>query len=70
MSDPIPVESGEQYTLEIEELGEEGDGVGYVSDFAILVPEADLGATVDVEIREVGSNFARADVVDEEFDVS
>ncbi|MFB6096532.1 MAG: TRAM domain-containing protein [Haloferacaceae archaeon] len=66
-SSQIPVESGETYTLEIEELGEEGDGVGYVESFAILVPEADLGETADVEITEVGSNFARAEVVDEEF---
>lgn len=68
-SSQIPVETGETYTLEIEELGDEGDGVGYVENFAILVPEADLGETADVEISEVGSNFARAEIVGEEFEL-
>lgn len=64
-----PVETGESYTVEIEELGEEGDGVGYVEEFAVLVPEATLGETVEAEITEVGPNFARAEIVDEEFEV-
>lgn len=68
-SSQVPVETGETYTVEIEELGDEGDGIGYVEDFTIIVPEADLGATVDIEITEVGSNFARADTVGEEFQV-
>lgn len=65
-----PVEPGESYTVEIEELGDEGDGVGYVEQFAVLVPGAALGETVKARITEIGSNFARAEVVDEEFEVN
>ncbi|WP_435066836.1 TRAM domain-containing protein [Haloplanus sp. C73] len=62
-----PVTPGETYVVAIEELGSEGDGVGYVDDFAVLVDEATLGETVEIEITDVDSNFARGDVVDSEF---
>jgi len=68
MSDQ-PVTDGETHVVAIEELGSEGDGVGYVDDFAVLVDDATLGETVRVEIVDVGSNFARGDVVDSQFDL-
>jgi len=62
-----PVTTGETHVVAIEELGAEGDGVGYVDDFAVLVDEASLGETVQVEITDVGSNYARGEVVGAEF---
>ncbi|QGX96415.1 TRAM domain-containing protein [Haloplanus rallus] len=62
-----PVTAGETYVVAIEELGDEGDGVGYVDEFAVLVDGASLGETVQVEITDVGSNFAQADVLGDEF---
>ena len=62
-----PVTPGETHVVAIEELGSEGDGVGYVDDFAVLVDDASLGETVQVEITGVGSNFAHAEVVGAEF---
>ena len=62
-----PVETGETHVVAIEELGAEGDGVGYVGDFTVLVDEATLGETVQVEITDVASTFARGEVVDSEF---
>ena len=62
-----PVTAGETHVVAIEELGSEGDGVGYVDDFAVLVDDAPLGETVRVEITSVGSNFARGEVVGAEF---
>jgi predicted RNA-binding protein with TRAM domain len=62
-----PVTTGETHVVAIEELGSEGDGVGYVDEFAVLVDDAALGETVQVEITDVGSNFARGDVIDAEF---
>ncbi|WP_218124047.1 TRAM domain-containing protein [Haloplanus vescus] len=64
-----PVTPGDTYVVAIEELGSEGDGVGYVDDFAVLVDDATLGETVQVEITDVDSNFARGDVVDAEFGI-
>lgn len=72
MADPgttAPIETGEEYTVEIEDTGEEGDGVAEIEDFVVLVPEADLGERVTVEIEEIQESFARAHVVDPESDV-
>ncbi|MFB6101383.1 MAG: TRAM domain-containing protein [Haloplanus sp.] len=65
-----PVTTGETYVVTIQELGSEGDGVGYVDDFAVLVDDATLGETVQIEITDVGANFARGEVLDAEFDVT
>jgi 23S rRNA (uracil1939-C5)-methyltransferase len=62
-----PVTTGETHVVAIEELGSEGDGVGYVDDFAVLVDDAALGETVRVEITDVESNYAHGEVVDAEF---
>jgi len=62
-----PVTTGETYVVTIDELGAEGDGVGYVDGFAVLIDDAALGETVQVEVTDVGDNYARGDVVDAEF---
>lgn len=64
-SDP-PVAVGEEYVLDITELGEEGDGIGHVDDFVVFVPEADLGDLVAVRIDDVEEGFAVASVIEEE----
>lgn len=55
-----PVDSGESYHLEIEELGEEGDGIGYIEDFVVIVPGSTLGESVTVEVDRVEEHFAVA----------
>ena len=56
----IPVETGDSYHLEIQELGEEGDGIGYVEDFVVIVPGSTLGESVTVEVDRVEDSFAIA----------
>lgn len=58
--EPAPVETGESYHIEIQELGTEGDGIGYVEDFVLIVPDATLGESVTVEVERVEENFAMA----------
>lgn len=60
-----PVEPGEEYTVEIEEFGEEGDGVATVEDFVVLVPGAALGERVFIRIETVEDSFAVATRIDE-----
>ncbi|WP_323190174.1 TRAM domain-containing protein [Halostella sp. PRR32] len=67
---PVPVEEGEEYTVEIADTGEEGDGVATVQDFVVLVPDATLGERVTVRIDEVQEDFARGAAVKSESDVS
>ena len=66
---PAPVDEGEEYTVEIEDTGEEGDGVATVQDFVVLVSDADMGERVTVRIDEVRDDFARAETVESESDL-
>ncbi|GAA0528572.1 TRAM domain-containing protein [Halorubrum aquaticum] len=60
-----PVEEGEQREVEIENLGEQGDGIAKVErGYVVIVPETSVGDRVTVEMRQVRENVAFADVVD------
>lgn len=62
-----PVESGEMRYVEIEDIGKQGDGIARVErGYVIIVPGADIGDRVKVEITEVKSNFAVGEVVEED----
>ena len=65
-SDTAPVEEGEQYTVEIEEIGEEGDGIAHVRDFVLIVPEGEIGERVTVRVDTVREDFASASMVEDE----
>jgi len=61
-----PVERGETRYVEIEDIGKQGDGIARVErGYVIIVPGADVGERVKVEITEVKSNFAVGEVIDE-----
>ena len=62
-----PVEPGELRYVEIEDIGKQGDGIARVErGYVIIVPGAETGDRVKVEITEVKSNFAVGDIVEEE----
>ena len=61
-----PVEPGEIRYLEIEDLGKQGDGIARVErGYVIIVPGAEVGERVKVEVTEVKSNFAVGEVIEE-----
>ncbi|WP_433623388.1 TRAM domain-containing protein [Halomicrococcus sp. NG-SE-24] len=63
-----PVESGEVRYVEIEDIGKQGDGIARVErGYVIIVPGAEIGERVKVEITEVKSNFAVGEIIEEEF---
>ena len=64
-----PVNEGDEHVLEIDDTGEEEDGVAHIEGFVVLVPDAELGERVRVRIREVSDDFAVADVAESESDV-
>jgi 23S rRNA (uridine2552-2'-O)-methyltransferase len=64
--DTAPVEVGERYSVEIEDLGSEGDGVARIGSFVVFVPGVDLGERVDIRIEEVGGSHATATVVEDD----
>lgn len=60
-----PVEEGDTRTVEIESLGDQGDGIARVErGFVVIVPDTDQGERVTVEITDVTENVAFADVVE------
>lgn len=60
-----PVEEGEQRTVEIEDIGEQGDGITRVErGFVVIVPDTEHGERVTVEITDVRENVAFADVIE------
>lgn len=63
-----PVEIGETRYVEIEDIGKQGDGIARVErGYVIIVPDAEVGERVKVEITEVKSNFAVGEVIEDTF---
>ncbi len=58
----VPVEEGKTYSIKIEGLGKEGDGIGRVSGFVVIVPGAKQGQTVNVRITKVARKVAFGEV--------
>ena len=60
-----PVEECEHREVEIEDIGEQGDGIARVErGFVVIVPDTEQGERVTVEITDVGENVAFAEVVE------
>ena len=60
-----PVEEREQRTVEIESLGDQGDGIARVErGFVVIIPDTEQGERVTVEITDVSENVAFAEVVE------
>lgn len=62
-----PVSKGEQRTVTIEDVGDQGDGIARVErGYVIIVPETKPGDKVLIEIRNVRQNVAFANVIEQE----
>ena len=60
-----PVEEGEQRTVEIEDIGDQGDGITRVErGFVVIVPDTKQSERVNIEITDVRENVAFAEVVE------
>ena len=60
-----PVEEGETRRVEIENIGDQGDGITRVErGFVVIVPDTEQGERVTIEITDVRENVAFADVVE------
>ena len=68
MADPdesAPISVGEEYVVDIEDIGREGDGIARIESFILFVPDAELGERVPIRVESVQESFATATVVDE-----
>ena len=60
-----PVSEGEQHTVEIEDIGEKGDGIARVDrGFVVIVPDTELRERVTIEITDVTETVAFGEVVE------
>lgn len=58
---PKPVKVGEEYDVEISEVGSRGDGIARVNNFVVFVNGAKQGEKSRIKITEVRDRFAIAD---------
>jgi len=55
---PKPVKVGEEYDVEISEVGSKGDGIARVKNFVVFVANAKKGEKARIKITEVSNRFA------------
>jgi len=60
-----PVEEGDRHTVEIEGIGDQGDGIARIDrGYVLIVPDTEKRDRVTVEITNVAANVAFAEVVE------
>jgi predicted RNA-binding protein with TRAM domain len=60
-----PVEEGDRHTVEIEGIGDQGDGIARIErGYVLIVPDTQKRDRVTVEITNVAPNVAFAEVVE------
>lgn len=60
-----PVEEGENRTVDIEDIGEQGDGIARIErGYVVIVPDAEKGERVTIEIEDVTETVAFAEVIE------
>jgi len=59
---PRPVKVGEEYDVEITEIGSKGDGIARIRNFVVFVPGSKKGEKRHIRIREVRSKFAIGEI--------
>ena len=60
---PKPVKVGEEYDVEINEVGSKGDGIAKVKNFVVFVSGAKQGEKLKIKITDVQDRFAIAEKV-------
>ncbi|MEM7821275.1 MAG: TRAM domain-containing protein [Candidatus Aenigmatarchaeota archaeon] len=55
---PKPIKEGEEYDVEINEVGSRGDGIARIKNFVVFVPNTKRGDKTHIKIKEVKNRFA------------
>lgn len=59
-----PINEGETYSVKIESIGREGDGIAKINGFVVFIPGAKVGDELDVKINKVTRRVAFGDKVE------
>jgi len=66
-----PVSEGETREVEIENLGDQGDGIAKIDrGYVVIVPDTEVGERVTVRLDEVRENVAFAEVLKRHHDIA
>jgi len=63
---PKPVKVGEEYDVEINEVGSKGDGIARIKNFVVFVSGAKKGEKMRIRITSVRNRFALGEKMSEE----
>ena len=55
---PKPIKVGEEYDVEIQEVGSKGDGIARIKNFVVFVNGAKKGEKMHIKITDVRNRFA------------
>jgi predicted RNA-binding protein with TRAM domain len=55
---PKPIKVGEEYDVEINEVGSRGDGIARIKNFVVFVADTRKGEKAHIRIKEVRNRFA------------
>jgi predicted RNA-binding protein with TRAM domain len=55
---PKPIKVGEEYDVEINEVGSKGDGIARIKNFVVFVSNTKKGEKAHIKIKEVRNRFA------------
>jgi predicted RNA-binding protein with TRAM domain len=55
---PKPVKVGEEFDVEISEVGTRGDGIARIKNFVVFINGAKQGEKTKIKIKEVSDRFA------------
>jgi predicted RNA-binding protein with TRAM domain len=62
-----PVEEGEHRTVDISDIGDQGDGIARVErGYVVIVPDTELNERVEIEITDVTQTVAFGEVIERE----
>lgn len=62
-----PVDAGDRMDVEIEDIGEQGDGIARIGPgYVVFVSDTEIGDRVTIEITEARENFSFAEVIEHE----
>jgi predicted RNA-binding protein with TRAM domain len=67
---PKPINVGEEYDVEITEVGSRGDGIARIKNFVVFVSNAKKGEKCKIKIKEVRDRFATGEKVGEASEIT
>lgn len=59
-----PVKVGDELKVQIENIGEKGDGISRHENFVIIIPNGEIDEYYKIRIQKVFKNWALGDIIE------